>query len=270
MSTQGDIILDTPLAKIGGKGLFVKELEQAMLDGRADIAVHSMKDVPVEFPEGLELNTICEREDPRDAFVSNKYKSLDELPQGAVVGTSSLRRQCQVRALRPDLDIRDLRGNVNTRLAKLDNGDYDAIILAAAGLLRLEMPERIADFIEPETSLPANGQGAVGIECRSDDERVKALLAPLEHTETRIRVLAERAMNRRLEGGCQVPIGAYALVNGEQVHIRGLVGAVDGSEILRDEVSGSVEHAEQLGVQLAEQLLAQGADKILAEVYRDA
>ncbi|MFY8301117.1 hydroxymethylbilane synthase [Pseudoalteromonas sp. SS15] len=270
MSTQGDIILDTPLAKIGGKGLFVKELEQAMLDGRADIAVHSMKDVPVEFPEGLELNTICEREDPRDAFVSNKYKSLDELPQGAVVGTSSLRRQCQVRALRPDLDIRDLRGNVNTRLAKLDNGDYDAIILAAAGLLRLEMPERIADFIEPETSLPANGQGAVGIECRSDDERVKALLAPLEHTETRIRVLAERAMNRRLEGGCQVPIGAYALVNGDQVHIRGLVGAVDGSEILRDEVSGSVENAEQLGVQLAEQLLAQGADKILAEVYRDA
>ncbi|MEQ3512783.1 hydroxymethylbilane synthase [Pseudoalteromonas sp. BZB3] len=270
MSTQGDIILDTPLAKIGGKGLFVKELEQAMLDGRADIAVHSMKDVPVEFPEGLELNTICEREDPRDAFVSNKYKSLDELPQGAVVGTSSLRRQCQVRALRPDLDIRDLRGNVNTRLAKLDNGDYDAIILAAAGLLRLEMPERIADFIEPETSLPANGQGAVGIECRSDDERVKALLAPLEHTETRIRVLAERAMNRRLEGGCQVPIGAYALVNGEQVHIRGLVGAVDGSEILRDEVSGSVENAEQLGVQLAEQLLAQGADKILADVYRDA
>ncbi len=270
MSTQGDIILDTPLAKIGGKGLFVKELEQAMLDGRADIAVHSMKDVPVEFPEGLELNTICEREDPRDAFVSNKYKSLDELPQGAVVGTSSLRRQCQVRALRPDLDIRDLRGNVNTRLAKLDNGDYDAIILAAAGLLRLEMSERIADFIEPETSLPANGQGAVGIECRSDDERVKALLAPLEHTETRIRVLAERAMNRRLEGGCQVPIGAYALVNGEQVHIRGLVGAVDGSEILRDEVSGSVENAEQLGVQLAEQLLAQGADKILAEVYRDA
>ena len=270
MSTQGDIILDTPLAKIGGKGLFVKELEQAMLDGRADIAVHSMKDVPVEFPEGLELNTICEREDPRDAFVSNKYKSLDELPQGAVVGTSSLRRQCQARALRPDLDIRDLRGNVNTRLAKLDNGDYDAIILAAAGLLRLEMPERIADFIEPETSLPANGQGAVGIECRSDDERVKELLAPLEHTETRIRVLAERAMNRRLEGGCQVPIGAYALVNGEQVHIRGLVGAVDGSEILRDEVSGFVENAEQLGVQLAEQLLAQGADKILAEVYRDA
>jgi len=270
MTTQGDIILDTPLAKIGGKGLFVKELEQAMLDGRADIAVHSMKDVPVEFPEGLALNTICEREDPRDAFVSNKYNSLDALPQGAVVGTSSLRRQCQVRALRPDLDIRDLRGNVNTRLGKLDNGDYDAIILAAAGLLRLEMPERIAAFIEPEISLPANGQGAVGIECRNDDERVKALISPLEHSETRIRVLAERAMNRRLEGGCQVPIGAYALVSGDQVHIRGLVGAVDGSEILRDEVSGPVDSAEQLGTQLAEQLLAQGADKILAEVYRDA
>jgi hydroxymethylbilane synthase len=175
-----------------------------------------------------------------------------------------------VRALRPDLDIRDLRGNVNTRLAKLDNGDYDAIILAAAGLLRLEMPERIAAFIEPEISLPANGQGAVGIECRNDDERVKALISPLEHSETRIRVLAERAMNRRLEGGCQVPIGAYALVSGDQVHIRGLVGAVDGSEILRDEVSGPVDSAEQLGTQLAEQLLAQGADKILAEVYRDA
>ena len=269
MTTQGDIILDTPLAKIGGKGLFVKELEQAMLDGCADIAVHSMKDVPVEFPKGLALNTICEREDPRDAFVSNKYNSLDALPQGAVVGTSSLRRQCQVRALRPDLDIRDLRGNVNTRLAKLDNGDYDAIILAAAGLLRLEMPERIAAFIEPEISLPANGQGAVGIECRNDDERVKALISPLEHSETRIRVLAERAMNRRLEGGCQVPIGAYALVSGDQVHIRGLVGAVDGSEILRDEVSGPVDSAEQLGTQLAEQLLAQGAYKILAEVYRD-
>ncbi|MCF6437293.1 hydroxymethylbilane synthase [Pseudoalteromonas sp. MMG022] len=270
MSTQGDIILDTPLAKIGGKGLFVKELEQAMLDGRADIAVHSMKDVPVEFPEGLELYTICEREDPRDAFVSNSYKQLRDLPQGAVVGTSSLRRQCQIRALRPDLDIRDLRGNVNTRLAKLDNGDYDAIILAAAGLLRLEMSERIASYIEPEQSLPANGQGAVGIECRSDDTLTKSLLAPLEHAETRIRVLAERAMNRRLEGGCQVPIGAYAQVSGDQVQLRGLVGAVDGSEILRAQVSGRSEDAEQLGIELAEQLLAQGADKILAEVYKGA
>ncbi|KTF13802.1 hydroxymethylbilane synthase [Pseudoalteromonas sp. H105] len=270
MSTQGDIILDTPLAKIGGKGLFVKELEQAMLDGRADIAVHSMKDVPVDFPEGLALHTICEREDPRDAFVSNTYANIDDLPQGAVVGTSSLRRQCQIRALRPDLDIKDLRGNVNTRLAKLDDGQYDAIILAAAGLIRLEMHDRIKAFIEPEASLPANGQGAVGIECRIDDELTKALLAPLEHNETRIRVNAERAMNRRLEGGCQVPIGAYALVNGERVHLRGLVGAVDGSEILRAEISGLTVDAEQLGTQLAEQLLGMGADKILAEVYRDA
>ena len=270
MSTQGDIILDTPLAKIGGKGLFVKELEQAMLDGRADIAVHSMKDVPVEFPEGLELHTICEREDPRDAFVSNNFANLNALPQGAIVGTSSLRRQCQIKALRPDLDIRDLRGNVNTRLGKLDDGQYDAIILAAAGLIRLEMESRIADYIDPEVSLPANGQGAVGIECRIDDEVTKALLAPLEHTQTRIRVNAERAMNRHLEGGCQVPIGAYALVDGEQVHLRGLVGAVDGSEILRDEVTGHVNDAEKLGIELAKKLLAQGADKILAEVYRDA
>ena len=270
MSTQGDIILDTPLAKIGGKGLFVKELEQAMLDGRADIAVHSMKDVPVEFPEGLELHTICEREDPRDAFVSNNFANLGELPQGAIVGTSSLRRQCQIKALRPDLDIRDLRGNVNTRLGKLDDGQYDAIILAAAGLIRLKMSKRIADYIEPEVSLPANGQGAVGIECRIDDEVTKALLAPLEHTQTRIRVNAERSMNRYLEGGCQVPIGAYALVDGEQVHLRGLVGAVDGSEILRDEVTGHVNDAEELGIELAKKLLAQGADKILAEVYRDA
>lgn len=270
MTTQGDIILDTPLAKIGGKGLFVKELEQAMLDGRADIAVHSMKDVPVEFPPELVLHVICEREDPRDAFVSNNFANLDALPQGAIVGTSSLRRQCQIKALRPDLDIRDLRGNVNTRLAKLDDGQYDAIILAAAGLIRLEMKERIRDFIAPEVSLPANGQGAVGIECRIDDDVTKALLAPLEHTETRIRVNAERAMNRHLEGGCQVPIGAYALVDGEHVHLRGLVGAIDGSEILRDQISGHVNDAEKLGIELAKKLLAQGADKILADVYRDA
>lgn len=270
MSTQGDIILDTPLAKIGGKGLFVKELEQAMLEGLADMAVHSMKDMPVEFPEGLTLHTICEREDPRDAFVSNNFANIDELPQGAIVGTSSLRRQCQIRASRPDLKIHDLRGNVNTRLAKLDSGQYDAIILAAAGLIRLEMKDRIRAYIEPEVSLPANGQGAVGIECRTDDEAIKALLAPLEHSETRIRVNAERAMNRHLEGGCQVPIGAYALVSGDQVHLRGLVGAIDGSEILRDEVSGHVNDAEKLGVELAKMLLAQGADRILAEVYRDA
>ncbi|KAF7787576.1 hydroxymethylbilane synthase [Pseudoalteromonas rubra] len=269
MSTKGDKILDTPLAKIGGKGLFVKELEQAMLEGRADIAVHSMKDVPVDFPDGLELHTICEREDPRDAFVSNRYQSLSELPAGAVVGTSSLRRQCQIRAQRPDLVIKDLRGNVNTRLAKLDAGEFDAIILAAAGLIRLEMAERIASFVRVEDSLPANGQGAVGIECRSDDAQVQAWLAPLEHSETRMRVLAERAMNRRLEGGCQVPIGAYAEIDGEQLTLRGLVGAIDGSQILRGEQSGPVADAEQLGIRLAESLLAQGADQILAEVYRD-
>lgn len=267
MTTKGDIILDTPLAKVGGKGLFVKELEQAMLDGRADIAVHSMKDVPVEFPKGLELHTICEREDPRDAFVSNTFDNIDSLPAGAVVGTSSLRRQCQLKEQRPDLEVRDLRGNVNTRLAKLDDGQYDAIILAAAGLIRLHMPERIRSYISAEQSLPANGQGAVGIECRSDDTAIKALLAPLEHRETRIRVDAERAMNRRLQGGCQVPIGAYAELNEDHVYLRGLVGSVDGQQILRAEISGPASEAEQLGISLADDLLAQGAGSILAEVY---
>lgn len=267
MVTKGDIILDSPLSKVGGKGLFVKELEVAMLEGRADIAVHSMKDVPVDFPQGLGLEVICEREDPRDAFVSNTINSFTELPQGAVVGTSSLRRQCQIKALRPDLVIRDLRGNVNTRLAKLDDGQYDAIILAAAGLIRLEMPERIREFIEPETMLPANGQGAVGIECRIEDERVKALLAPLEHTQTRHRVLAERAMNRALEGGCQIPIGSYAVITGNHIHLRGLVGAVDGSTILHAATEGPLELAEELGQQLADTLLAKGADIILQQVY---
>jgi hydroxymethylbilane synthase len=267
MSTQGDKILDTPLAKIGGKGLFVKELEVAILEGRADIAVHSMKDVPVDFPDGLELHTICEREDPRDAFVSNRYKSIDELPPGAIVGTSSLRRQCQIKAQRPDLTIRDLRGNVNTRLAKLDAGQYDAIILAAAGLIRLQMPERITALMSAEQSLPANGQGAVGIECRSDDTLTKNLLAPLEHNETRIRVLAERAMNRKLQGGCQVPIGAYATVNGDTLTLDGLVGALDGSVILKHQLTGNIADPEHIGEQLAEQLLAQGANTILADVY---
>ncbi|QBY04064.1 hydroxymethylbilane synthase [Thalassotalea sp. HSM 43] len=269
MVTKGDIILDSPLSKVGGKGLFVKELEVAMLEGRADIAVHSMKDVPVEFPDGLGLHVICEREDPRDAFVSNSINSFAELPQGAVVGTSSLRRQCQIKAMRPDLQVRDLRGNVNTRLAKLDDGQYDAIILAAAGLIRLEMPERIREFIEPEVMLPANGQGAVGIECRNQDERVKALLAPLEHSETRHRVIAERAMNRKLQGGCQVPIGSYATIDGEQLYLRGLVGATDGSTILHDEISGHIEQGEVLGQQLAQRLLDKGAEKILKQVYGD-
>ena len=268
MSTQGDKILDTPLAKIGGKGLFVKELETAMLEDRADIAVHSMKDVPVEFPDGLMLSTICEREDPRDAFVSNQFRAIAELPPGAVVGTSSLRRQCQLKALRPDLQVRDLRGNVNTRLAKLDNGEFAAIILAAAGLLRLGFAQRIAGYLPVEQSLPANGQGAVGIECRSDDSVIQQLLAPLEHAPTRACVLAERAMNRKLQGGCQVPIGAFATQHGEQITLRGLVGSLDGSEIIRDQVQGPASSAEALGLQLAERLLAAGAGKILTAVYQ--
>lgn len=270
MVTKGDKILDTPLAKVGGKGLFVKELETAMLEGRADVAVHSMKDVPVEFPEGLGLEVICEREDPRDAFVSNKYKNLDELPQGSVVGTSSLRRQCQIRAARPDLIIRDLRGNVGTRLGKLDAGEYDAIILAAAGLIRLEMPERIASFIEPEQCLPAVGQGAVGIECRLDDERIKELLAPLEHTETRQRVLAERALNKRLEGGCQVPIGSYCVIDGDDFWLRALVGNPDGSVMLTEEARGTLADAEQTAVDMADKLLERGGREILQQVYAQA
>ncbi|EIJ68176.1 hydroxymethylbilane synthase [Pasteurella bettyae] len=268
MVTKGDVILDTPLAKIGGKGLFVKELEHALLNHQADIAVHSMKDVPMQFPAGLELSVICKREDPRDALVSNKYHHLDELPKGSIVGTSSLRRQCQLKKLRPDLEIRSLRGNVGTRLNKLDNGEYDAIILASAGLIRLGLSERIASFIEIEQSLPAAGQGAVGIESRADDSRVKKLLAPLADQETTICVLAERAMNNHLQGGCQVPIGGFAQIQNNQVYLRALVGALDGSQIIRAEGKSAVENAENLGVQIAEQLLAQGADKILEEVYQ--
>ena len=267
MVTKGDVILDSPLAKIGGKGLFVKELENALLNKEADIAVHSMKDVPMQFPEGLGLAVICKREDPRDAFVSNSYRTFAELPQAAVVGTSSLRRQCQLKALRPDLDIRSLRGNVGTRLSKLDNGDYDAIILASAGLIRLGLADRIASFIEVEQSLPAAGQGAVGIECRTDDVQVKQLLAPLADAETTCCVLAERAMNNHLQGGRQVPIGGYAVLQQGQLYLRALVGNVDGSQIIRAEGKSAVKNADVLGVQIAEQLLAQGADKILQSIY---
>ncbi|CCJ72352.1 Porphobilinogen deaminase [Cronobacter condimenti 1330] len=268
MVTRGDVILDTPLAKVGGKGLFVKELELAMLDGRADIAVHSMKDVPVEFPEGLGLVTICEREDPRDAFVSNHYQSLDDMPAGSIVGTSSLRRQCQIAARRPDLIIRSLRGNVGTRLSKLDNGEYDAIILAVAGLKRLQLEARITSRLAPEVSLPAVGQGAVGIECRLDDTRTRELLAPLNHAETAVRVRAERAMNTRLEGGCQVPIGSYAELTDGELWLRALVGASDGSRIVRGERRGAPQDARELGISLAEELLNHGAREILAEVYQ--
>ncbi len=267
MSTQGDKILDVPLAKIGGKGLFIKELEQGILAGVADIAVHSMKDVPVEFPDGLHLPVVCKREDPRDAFVSNNYASLDELPQGAKVGTSSLRRECQLRTLRPDLAILPLRGNVNTRLAKLDAGDYDAIILAVAGLKRLGFEDRIGSALTPEQSLPAIGQGAVGIETRIDDEEINALIAPLRCNDTWTILLAERAMNKRLAGGCQVPIAGYATLDNGQISMRGLVGRPDGSLMLRAEVGGAVANAEAIGIALAEDLLAQGADKILAAVY---
>jgi hydroxymethylbilane synthase len=267
MSTQGDRILDTPLAKIGGKGLFVKELEQGMLEGRADIAVHSMKDVPVELPEGLHLAVIMEREDPRDAFVSNRYSRLDELPQGAVVGTSSLRRQCQLADRRPDLKIAALRGNVNTRLRKLDEGEFDAIILATAGLKRLGFQQRISSHIETEESLPAIGQGAIGIECRSDDARVNALIQPLHDAETACCVRAERAMNHRLMGGCQVPIAGFAVLNHDKLFMRGLVGEPDGSRIIRAEISGLAAEAEALGIAVAEDLLGQGADLVLKHLY---
>jgi len=268
IKTQGDKILDVPLAKIGGKGLFVKELEEAMLDGRADLAVHSMKDVPMAFPEGLGLVAICEREDPTDAFVSNDYASVDALPNGAIVGTASLRRESQLRAYRPDLEIRVLRGNVNTRLAKLDAGNYDAIILASAGLKRLGFNDRIRYSIPDSISLPAVGQGALGIECRLNDNELLDMLAPLKDKDTWDRVTAERALNTRLEGGCQVPIAAYALLEDENtLWLRGLVGAVDGAQILRVEGRAPRNEGERLGRELAEELLALGADKILAEIY---
>lgn len=270
MVSRGDKLLDAPLAKIGGKGLFVKELETALLENEADIAVHSMKDVPMDFPEGLGLFCICEREDPRDAFVSNRFDSLDALPAGSIVGTSSLRRQAQLLARRPDLRIHFLRGNVNTRLAKLDAGEYDAIILAAAGLIRLGFEDRIRSSISVDDSLPAGGQGAVGIECRTADAEVHALLAPLHHRDTAVRVNAERALNKRLNGGCQVPIACYAVLEGDQLWLRGLVGQPDGSQLLRAESRAPADEAEQLGVRVAEDLLGQGAETILKTVYGEA
>lgn len=265
--TEGDKILDTPLAKIGGKGLFVKELENCLLDGRADIAVHSMKDVPVELPQGLHLPVICEREDPRDAFVAGAYPNLESLPNGARVGTSSLRRQCQLHAYRPDLDIVSLRGNVNSRLMKLDRGDYDAIILACAGLIRLGMGDRITQYLPTHISLPAIGQGAVGIECRSDDTRINALIAPLSSPTTAICVSAERALNRRLGGGCQVPIAGFAELTNGQLCMRALVGQPDGSDVIRGDISGAPKDAVQLGTTLAEDLLSRGAGEILRALY---
>ncbi|AVO61938.1 hydroxymethylbilane synthase [Pseudomonas chlororaphis] len=270
MVSRGDKLLDSPLSKIGGKGLFVKELETALLENEADIAVHSMKDVPMDFPEGLGLFCICEREDPRDAFVSNTYSGLDDLPAGSVVGTSSLRRQAQLLARRPDLQIRFLRGNVNTRLAKLDAGEYDAIILAAAGLIRLGFEDRISSSISVDDSLPAGGQGAVGIECRTADSEIHKLLAPLHHADTADRVTAERALNKHLNGGCQVPIACYAVLEGDQLWLRGLVGEPSGGVLLSAEARAPRSAATELGVQVAEALLAQGADDILRAVYGEA
>jgi hydroxymethylbilane synthase len=267
MTTRGDKLLDAPLAKIGGKGLFVKELEHALLNHEADIAVHSMKDVPMEFPEGLALGVICEREDPRDAFVSSRFESIDALPHGAVVGTSSLRRACQLKAARPDLVIESLRGNVNSRLAKLDAGQFDAIILASAGLIRLGFEQRIRAFIAPETILPAGGQGAIGIELRSGDAAIARLIAPLHDADTAARVNCERALNRHLNGGCQVPIAAYAIKQDDELWLRALVGDPDGSTLLQAQARASASDAEALGIDVATQLLAQGADRILAAVY---
>lgn len=267
MSTQGDRIIDAPLAKIGGKGLFVKELEQSLLDGRSDIAVHSMKDVPVELPPGLHVPVVIAREDPHDAFVSRAHPDLDALPAGARLGTSSLRRQAQLRARRPDLEIVTLRGNVGTRLRKLDEGRFDAVILASAGLIRLGLEDRITQRLDPGVCLPAIGQGAIGIECRVSDERVNGLIAVLNDPATQVCVSAERALNARLEGGCQVPIAGYATLAGETVVLDGLVGEPDGSRIIRDRVSGPGSQAVAIGRALAETLLSRGAASILTGVY---
>ena len=267
IKTTGDKIQDVPLAQVGGKGLFVKEIEEAMLKGEIDLAVHSMKDVPTVLPQGLHIPCITKREDPRDAFISNKYDSLAALPKGATLGTSSLRRSCQLLALRPDIKIVSLRGNFDTRIRKLDEGQFDAIILAAAGANRLGLTDRVRQWIDAEVCLPAIAQGAVGIECRKDDKFINDLIAPLKHEESAICVSAERAALLKLEGGCQVPIAAHAVLSGERLSIKGLVGSVDGSVIIRSGKEGLASEAMAIGIALAEELLDKGADKILAEVY---
>lgn len=263
MTTKGDQILNSPLSKIGGKGLFIKELEVGMMEGVADIAVHSMKDVPYEIPPGFELGAILKRENPFDAFVSNNFDSINDLPQGAKVGTCSMRRIVQLKAIRPDLEILDLRGNVNTRLQKLDDGEYDAIILACAGLIRLKFEDRIKQQISAEQSLPAVGQGAVGIEIRENDQEILDLIAPLIDTETSYRITCERAMNARLEGGCSVPIAGFSTIENDQITLTGLVGNVDTGIILKERVSGSIDESEKLGVLLADKLISLGAKDIL-------
>ena len=266
MVTQGDIILDSPLSKIGGKGLFVKQLEQAILNNEADIAVHSIKDIPAQFPEGLMLATICQRDEVRDAFVANKYTNLNDLPEGAIVGTSSLRRQCQLRSHFPHLIIKDLRGNVGTRLNKLDDGQYDAIILASVGLKRLSLEHRITQYIDIDLMLPAVGQGAVGIESRTDDKQILDIISVLDDKKSRACIQAERAMNNALQGGCQVPIAGYCRLNNDELMLQGLVGRVDGSKIIKQQITGFINEAESLGEKLAKQLLNQGADLILTEL----
>ncbi len=272
IKTTGDKILDVPLAKVGGKGLFVKEIEEALLRGEADIAVHSMKDVPTEFPEGLHLAVICKREDPRDAFIAqirnqqSKINNFGSLHEGAVIGTSSLRRSCQLLHIRPDLKIAQLRGNLGTRIQKLDEGQFDAIILAAAGVKRLGWADRITEILSPETSLPAIGQGAIGIECRIDSE-INDLIASLNDSETSICVRAERAFLGRLEGGCQVPIAAYARIESQVLTMEGLVGNLAGDIIIKEHLEGLPADADSIGLALAEKLLSRGAKKILDEVY---
>lgn len=268
--TSGDKILDVPLAKIGGKGLFVKEIEEALLAGEIDLAVHSMKDVPTQLPQGLAILCVPQRDDPRDALISRTGSVFKDLPRGAKVGTSSLRRQAQFLHARPDLKIEMLRGNLDTRLRKLREGQYDAIVLAAAGLRRLGWTHEITEYLDPHISLPAIGQGALGIEGRHDDGFIRSLLGRLEDASTRVAVLAERALLDRLQGGCQVPIAAYATVKGAHVHLEGLVASVDGKDMIRDAVEGATEQAGELGRQLAERLLARGGDKILKAIYGTA
>jgi len=269
MTTTGDQILDSPLSNIGGKGLFVKELEQALADGRADLAVHSMKDVPMNLPDGFSLAAIGEREDPRDAFVSNNFSGLEDLPSGSVVGTSSLRRQSQLKARFPQLEVASLRGNVHTRLRKLDEGQYSAIILAAAGLKRLGLEDRITSLISTGHSIPAVGQGALGIEINAAREDLLKVLAPLAHPETAACVIAERALSRALAGSCQVPIGAFAEMHGQEIHMVGFVSSIDGTQMVRDEVRGPATQPESLGLALADRLIALGAQPILAALSHD-
>jgi hydroxymethylbilane synthase len=270
IKTTGDMILDVPLARVGGKGLFVKEIEDALLTGRIDLAVHSMKDVPTELPAGLEIASITRREDPRDAFLSEKYRRFEDLPHGATVGTSSLRRQTQLLGIRPDLRIGSLRGNLDTRIRKMEEGAFDAIILAAAGLRRLGWERKITHCIPTEVSLPAIGQGALGIEIRCDDPETREAVAHLDDRDTSLAVRAERGFLKRLEGGCQVPIASYGRTDGDVIRLDGMVGRPDGSELLRASATGSVSDPEGLGISLAEELLRRGARAMLDEVYRKA